>query len=82
MVLTEMPETAAVGPASAAGSAVAAARVRPERSRSRELSMDGPSGGTVGGTSHAPPGVGKRPCCLNRSQRPAGHGRTRSGAIR
>ncbi|CAM5708199.1 hypothetical protein SCANM63S_03260 [Streptomyces canarius] len=42
VVLTEMPETAADGPASAAGRAAAAARVRPERSGSREVCMGWP----------------------------------------
>ncbi|GHI09857.1 hypothetical protein Scel_81780 [Streptomyces cellostaticus] len=42
VVLTEIPEAAADGPASEAGSAAAAARVRPERRRSREFRIGWP----------------------------------------
>ncbi|GHH14054.1 hypothetical protein GCM10018780_54260 [Streptomyces lanatus] len=58
VVLTEIPDTAAAGPAATKRGSEAAATVRPERRKSDELRMWVPSGGTVGGTSVAPPRVG------------------------
>lgn len=59
VVLTEIPETAAAEPAATGRKrAEAAATVRPERRNSGDLRIWVPSGGTVGGTSLAPPRVG------------------------
>ncbi|BBC29911.1 hypothetical protein SGFS_012050 [Streptomyces graminofaciens] len=60
VVLTEIPETAAADWAAAAsGSAAAATTVRPERRSGLDIRIGLPSGGTVGGTSLAPPRIGE-----------------------
>ncbi|GGX75492.1 hypothetical protein GCM10010358_32190 [Streptomyces minutiscleroticus] len=74
------PAAAAWPAAGASGSAAAAVAVRPERTSIRWMRMGLPSGGTVGGASHAPPRVGNARAASTASQRGTAPLRTRTAA--